>query len=175
MRNTVATRASYIPVLMLFTGLVLTVGCAGSEEADSAGICLDTGYCLNTYCPAACGSRVVDRLLSVCDTTVNPSRCECECIQQVGMGGACEDDRYCDQAASSLGTFCCKDASQCGGYLDRCVEDCSTFAGEPGGGEGSLCQDNTECGTSLYCCRVPNDPVNCNFNADQSCTCLSTP
>lgn len=174
MGNNIALRASYSLGLAICAGLLFVAACGG-PESDTAGICLDTTYCLDTHCPARCGSNVVDRLLSVCDTTLDPARCDCKRITQVGMGGACEDDRYCDQSVSPLGTFCCTDAGQCGAYLNRCVEDCSTFAGEPGGGAGMLCQDNTECGTGLYCCRVPNDPANCNFSADQSCTCLSTP
>jgi hypothetical protein len=174
MRAITAMRVFCIPGFVLCAGLLLSAGCSG-PASDAQGVCLDTGYCLDTYCVAVCGDRVVNELLSICDTTLEPARCDCECITQVGMGDACEDNRYCDQSVSSLGTFCCTDASQCGTYLDRCVENCSSYAGGPDGGEGALCQDDTECGTGLYCCRVPNDPANCDFTSDQSCTCLSTP
>jgi hypothetical protein len=175
MRTVVGMRASYFSGFALCVGLLLTTGCPGGG-GDTAGVCLDTAFCLSTYCPAFCGSTPVNEQLSLCDTSTEPARCDCECITQVGMGGPCEDNRYCDPNASSLGTFCCTDASQCGTYLNRCVEDCSTYSS--GGGEspeGSICQDDTECEAGLYCCRVPNDPANCDFTQDQSCTCLSTP
>jgi len=94
-----------------------------------------------------------------------------------GLGDDCQSDATCDPNASPLGVFCCLDAEKCGANVDQCVEDCSTYSsgGDVGMMEGTLCEDNSECGTGLFCCLVPNAAGNCDFGQDQSCTCRNLP
>lgn len=101
----------------------------------------------------------------------------CQQVQLGGLGDSCQSNAGCDPEASPLGVYCCLESEKCGPNLNQCVEDCSEYSsgGSVGEMQGAGCQDNSECGSGLFCCLVPDAAGNCDFALDQSCTCRSAP
>lgn len=145
-------------------------GCDCENDFVAVGVCEQAD---STECGGSCDRETVCTGGRACrQDRVQDDLAIYEC-KGGDLGEACDGDAACDPEASGLGAFCCLDAAKCGQDMGKCVEDCSTYSSEGlvGTFEGADCQDNSECGQGLFCCLTPNPAGNCDFEADQSCTC----
>jgi hypothetical protein len=88
------------------------------------------------------------------------------------LGRTCAVSEDCEPVDNDA--VCCTSNVKCGPNMDQCVKNCSEFtSGGVPRGEGMDCQDSMECRTGLFCCLVPGE--NCDFDADQACSCQPLP